>query len=200
MFPLGSVLFPHGVLPLHVFEPRYLTMMEETIDDDGAFGVALIERGWEVGGGDQRFDVGTLATIVRAASFDDGRLAVVAVGTERLRIVEWLPDAPYPVAMAMPHDDGEANAELPGAVDGAHVSMRRLLALASEMGADVGNVEVELPDDPREAAWTLCAIAPLEQLDRQRLLEIDDPLSRMVVLDEFLGERIEMLQVQLGGG
>ncbi len=200
MFPLGSVLFPHGVMPLHVFEQRYLTMIEEAIDDDGTFGVALIERGSEVGGGDQRFDVGTLATIVRAASFDDGRLAVVAVGTERLRVVEWLPDDPYPVALAIAHAEGDGGRELGGAVDGAHKSMRRLLALASEMGANVGNVDLDLPDDPHEAAWTLCATAPLEQLDRQRLLEIDDPLSRMAVLTDLLGERIETLQAQLGGG
>ena len=80
MFPLGTVLFPHAVLPLHVFEPRYRVMMRRCIDGDGEFGVVLIERGSEVGGGDARFDVGTIARIVQAAELDDGRFAIATVG------------------------------------------------------------------------------------------------------------------------
>src|SRR4051812_26706984 len=55
MFPLGTVLFPHAVLPLHVFEPRYRALVETCLHSDGRFGVVLIERGYEVGGGDARF-------------------------------------------------------------------------------------------------------------------------------------------------
>ena len=79
MFPLGSVLVPGAVLPLHVFEPRYRALVRSCLDSgEPEFGVVLIERGSEVGGGDVRFDVGTLARIVQAGRFDDGRLAVVA--------------------------------------------------------------------------------------------------------------------------
>jgi Lon protease-like protein len=98
MFPLGTVLFPHAVLPLHVFEPRYRVMMRHCIDGDGEFGVVLIERGSEVGGGDIRFDVGTIARIVQAAELEDGRFAVAAVGLARFQVVQWLPDDPYPNA------------------------------------------------------------------------------------------------------
>ena len=59
MFPLGTVLFPHALLPLRVFEPRYRTMTAHVMRGDAEFGVVLIERGSEVGGGDIRFDVGT---------------------------------------------------------------------------------------------------------------------------------------------
>ena len=65
MFPLGSVLFPHAVLPLHVFEPRYLALVERCLAGDQEFGVVLIERGSEVGGGDVRFSVGTVTRIVQ---------------------------------------------------------------------------------------------------------------------------------------
>ena len=58
MFPLGTVLFPHAPLPLHIFEPRYRALVQECIDGDGEFGVVLIERGFEVGGGDTRFGTG----------------------------------------------------------------------------------------------------------------------------------------------
>ena len=61
MFPLGNVLFPHAQLPLHVFEPRYRALAETCLAGDGEFGVVLIERGSEVGGGDTRFSIGTVA-------------------------------------------------------------------------------------------------------------------------------------------
>ena len=77
MFPLGTVLFPHGVLPLHVFEPRYRTMTERCLADDATFGVVLIERGSEVGGHDERFDVGTAARILQAGRLEDGRWVTV---------------------------------------------------------------------------------------------------------------------------
>ena len=96
MFPLGTVLFPHAVLPLHVFEPRYRVMMRRCIDGDGEFGVVLIERGNEVGGGDTRFDIGTVARIVQAAELEDGRFAIAAVGLGRFQVVRWLAEDPYP--------------------------------------------------------------------------------------------------------
>src|SRR5581483_4712643 len=98
MFPLGSVLYPYATLPLHVFEPRYRMMMRDCLRGDAEFGVVLIERGHEVGGGDARFSLGTLARLVRAHELPDGRYMVHAVGTRRLRVDEWLPDDPYPRA------------------------------------------------------------------------------------------------------
>src|SRR4051794_19374446 len=99
MFPLGTVLFPYATLPLHVFEPRYRMMVRTVLRDDHEFGVVLIERGSEVGGGEARFEVGTVARIVHAAELDDGRFALTAVGLRRLRVTEWLPDDPYPQAV-----------------------------------------------------------------------------------------------------
>ena len=98
MFPLGTVLFPHALLPLHVFEPRYRVMTEHVLRGDGEFGVVLIERGSEVGGGDTRFDVGTVARVVRAQELPDGGYALATVGIRRVRVERWLPDDPYPQA------------------------------------------------------------------------------------------------------
>src|SRR3954464_862389 len=79
MFPLGTVLFPHAPLPLHLFEERYRLLAETCLRGDGRFGVVLIERGFEVGGGDQRFGVGTVARIVEAARTPDGRYLLPAL-------------------------------------------------------------------------------------------------------------------------
>src|SRR5262249_13665479 len=98
MFPLGTVLFPHAMLPLHLFEERYRALAETCLRGDGRFGVVLIERGFEVGGGDQRFAVGTVARIVEAAQTPDGRYLLSTVGTERFRVRKWLDDDPFPRA------------------------------------------------------------------------------------------------------
>src|SRR4051794_34073883 len=98
MFPLESVLFPYALMPLQVFEPRYREMIELCLRGDGRFGVVLIERGSHVGGGDSRFDFGTVARVVEAARTPDGRYLLATVGAERLRVRKWLPDAPYPRA------------------------------------------------------------------------------------------------------
>src|SRR6476646_7825142 len=98
MFPLGTVLFPHALLPLRVFEPRYRVMTERVLKAEREFGVVLIERGSEVGGGDTRFDVGTVARVVRAQELPDSGYALATVGLRRIRVTRWLPDDPYPLA------------------------------------------------------------------------------------------------------
>ena len=98
MFPLGRVLFPGGVLQLHIFEDRYRTMMGDVMASDRRFGVVLIERGSEVGGGDVRLKIGAIARVQEARRMADGRWLVRAVGIHRLRVRRWLPDGPYPMA------------------------------------------------------------------------------------------------------
>ena len=200
MFPLGSVLFPGGVLPLHVFEPRYVEMISDVLDGDQQFGVVLIERGYEVGGGDVRFDVGTVARLARIGALDDDRLFAVAVGAGRFRVVQWLPDDPYPRAEVVPLDEATGNGSLDALVTENRKLLRKVLALASELGSSVGDVDPELPSDPVAASWELCSAAPVEQLDRQRLLETDDPAHRLTGLRELLDDSAATLQLRLERG
>jgi len=94
MFPLGTVLLPGGAVALHVFEDRYRALVADCLAGDGRFGVVLIERGSEVGGGDRRVAVGTEAAIEAATSFDDGRFGLLARGLRRLEVVQWLGERP----------------------------------------------------------------------------------------------------------
>ncbi len=80
MFPLGSVLFPGAVLPLQIFEPRYQALVADLEAAENRFGVVLIRRGQEVGGGDERADIGTVAEVVRSGTAEDGRILLVTVG------------------------------------------------------------------------------------------------------------------------
>jgi len=194
------VLFPTAVLPLQIFEPRYLQLLAELVDDpDGRFGVVLIERGSEVGGGDVRFNVATLARILRVSKIDEHRLAVVTVGEERVRVVDWLPDDPYPVATVQRIGDDESTEGADAALGEARSAFRRTLALASELGYDVGNVEEEMPDDPVIASWFLSAVSPLEEIDRQRLLAAPDVVARLILVAEMLHDRSFMLEARLSG-
>lgn len=171
MFPLGSVLFPHTPLPLRVFEPRYLTMIGRLLDadekdDDARFGVVLIERGHEVGGGDRRSTVGTMARLVSVAAGAEV-LHAVAVGTERFTIEQWLDDDPYPRAEVAPLPELAWNDALTPLRTEAEAIVRRTLAHAPEARWEP---DTELSDDPLAGAWQLAAIAPLGEYDRYALL------------------------------
>ena len=204
MFPLGAVLFPGAILPLHVFEPRYRQLMTDCLAGDGRFGVVLISRGSDVGGGDERVSVGTEASIEKAARFDDGRWAVVARGRRRIAVESWLPDDPYPVAAVrpLPAPLGEPD---PAALGEAAAAVRRARALLSELG------QAPAPGDPpaagepagdhEAATWQLCDDAPLGPLDRQRLLEIGDAAERLAVLtDLVLGVAQDLHRLLAGPG
>jgi uncharacterized protein len=182
MFPLSSVLFPEAGLPLHVFEERYRALMTHCLDADGEFGVVLITRGSEVGGGDERVDVGTIARIANMAELDDGRMLVVATGVRRVRVEEWLADEPYPRAVVA--DLPDRSTDCPADVlAGAEGSLRRLRSLLSELG-DVPALphSLRIAGNPEHVGWQLCDMAPLAALDLQRLLVADDLEGRMAVL------------------
>ncbi len=189
MFPLGSVLFPGAVLPLQVFESRYRALVADVTQADGRFGVVLINRGHEVGGGDERTQVGTIAEIVRNGEAEDGRILLVAVGRERIRITEWLEDDPYPQAMVEPFVDGEIGDDIETALRRTAAARRKLLALAIEMGAYGQNLDMDLPDDPNAAVWSLCEAAPMGSFDRQQLLEISDARERLRVLEKMMADQ-----------
>lgn len=199
MFPLGSVLFPSVVLPLHVFEPRYRTLVQRVLDGDGEFGVCLIERGSEVGGGDVRLGVGTVAAVQEAAELPDGRWAVMTVGTRRIRVDEWLPDDPHPVARVDDLPDpppGTAEVALLEPVTGL---VRRALAMAAELGEPASPATVELSDDPVLASHQLSALAPVSTIDQYSLLAAPSVGARLRDLHELVTESIEVLDLRLGG-
>ena len=181
MFPLGAVLFPGARLPLHVFEERYRVMMADVLArEPRAFGVVLIERGSEVGGGDVRSDVGTTAIVEHVERAADGRYGLVVRGTTRFTVTQWLVDDPYPQAMVASIVDDPNAPRVTTAVDETAVSaVRRLDALLSELGAR------PLPMSADDSPWGLCDRLPVNPLDRQRLLACDDVAARLALVTEL---------------
>lgn len=175
LFPLNTVLFPGGPLPLRIFEPRYLDMVRHCMREGSAFGVVLIRAGGEVGAVARTADVGTSARIVDFSSLPDGLLGISCLGERRFRVlrrwrqddglnvgeVEWLAD-PAPTA-------------LPGETSFLSDLLRRVLPELGEMYAHV-------PRRLDDAGWVgarLVEILPLSLGDKQLLLELDDPLERL---------------------
>jgi Lon protease-like protein len=198
MFPLGTVLLPGGFLPLHVFEPRYRVLVHDCLQGTPEFGVALIERGSEVGGGDSRFDVGCIARIVEASETPDGRWALGTVGTRRVRVGAWLDDDPYPRAEVEDWPDDPEGAERAEEV-WAH--LRRVLALAAEVGERVPPAAaVEPVEDPVASSYQLASLVPVGPLDRLALLAAPTVGTRLDLAAELLADVEVVLATRLDGG
>jgi Lon protease-like protein len=197
MFPLGTVLLPHAVMPLHVFEPRYRALVETCLASSHEFGVVLIERGSEVGGGDTRFPLGTVARIVQVGRLDDGRYVLVVVGTDRMRVTQWLDDAPYPRAevtrLALPVS---TDLDTPRLAE-VRTRLTRLLARRAELGEHAAPLDLVLDDDPARAGYQAAAAAGLGPLDALALLAADDTAALLRQLAVRLDEQTELLDARL---
>ncbi len=170
MFPLGSVLFPGGVLPLHIFEVRYQQLLNRVLETDRRFGVVLISRGSEVGGGEIRTDIGTIAHVDDHQRHDDGRAAVVASGISRLEVVEWLDDAPYPRAMVQElavESPGDADREL---IRDARQRFDDLVELGTRLRRLQSVPETVWADEVESASWQLANRTPCATLDQYGIL------------------------------
>lgn len=188
MFPLGTALLPGAVLPLHVFEPRYRQMVHDILADGvdvPEFGVVMIERGREVGGGDTRTRVGTVARVADMRAMPDGRYALVAVGAERLRVNAWLPDDPYPLADIDLWPDDDRGIVDPDdaarAIEQLHQRVRELNDAVRSLGEMTPPPDTEIADDPHLALYHLGSLAPLGPADRQRMLDAPTLAERLTV-------------------
>ena len=198
MFPLGAVLFPHASMPLHVFEPRYRRLTRVCLEGDARFGIVLIERGSEVGGGDQRTSVGTRAVITHAAALTDGRWMLRVQGEARIAVEEWLPDDPYPQALVTewptppdeaPQDAADATAAA-ALVAATEPRVRRARAVYAEHGGGsaLPHDTVFDAEEPEVAVWQLCAAAPVTTYDAQRLLAAEGTITRLRLLGQLMDE------------
>jgi uncharacterized protein len=199
MFPLGSVLFPYAVLPLHVFEPRYREMTRRVLEGDQEFGVVLIERGSEVGGGDTRFDFGTMAHIVSASELPDGRFAMLAVGVSRFRVERWLGDDPFPSAEIVEIVEPPVGPEALELVAPAEAATHEVHELVARLQGVAYEPLPPCSPDPEQAAFELAARAAFGPLDAQRLLEVPGTAERLRAVQTLLADAAELLRAQLGG-
>ena len=211
MFALQSVLLPGSPLPLHVFEPRYVAMLDTVMSTDTEMGVVLIERGREVGGGDVRCHVATMARVVEARELADGRLLVMALGVRRIRVRRWLPDDPYPCAETEDWPDepeggspptGEQLRQLGALVSEARSLARRLEIAPGPQHQAAEAVPVDVGRDVSQASYRAAALAPLGPLDRYEVLCTPGAGRRLAVAHRVVADAVELLKarIELGAG
>jgi hypothetical protein len=152
-----------------------------------------------VGGGDVRRDVGTVARMVQVAETEDGRFAVMTVGTHRIRINAWLPDDPYPLADVDDWPDEEPDdPAVQTLLTEVTPRVRRATALALELGDEVADPQQDLSDDPLVASYQLCSLAPVGAADRYDLLCAEGPAARLLLLRNRMDDIEALLQFRLG--
>jgi uncharacterized protein len=205
MFPLERAMLPGEELPLRIFEPRYSELVADCLAmDDPAFGVVLIEAGREVGGGDARSDVGTLAHITEVADFGDGRYRLNCVMAERIRVLEWQPDNPYPRAAieVWPDEPGQdVGADAIRDIEDRMIALFERIAVAR--GAEVNGRDIVAGADaaPDAAMWlyALTARLPMGQADRYSVLAAPTVAARLAALREAVETVSALVEFQLSG-
>jgi Lon protease-like protein len=185
LFPLNVVLFPGAQLPLHIFEPRYRTMISRCLEESKPFGVVLIREGIEVGGSAVPHMVGTTAEIQSAYRLADGRMYIVTEGRQRFRINYPLSVDPYMVAMVTMLDDEVNDRHQADELTALYSQYHRTVAAATGMRSTT----IDLPSEPVSLSYKLADSMQMALPIKQRWLESD--------LDQRIHELIEALQFEL---
>jgi uncharacterized protein len=196
LFPLGTVLFPQGALPLRIFEVRYLDMINKCILAGAPFGVVALTQGQEVQlpqASEAFADVGTLATITNHESPQPGLKIVQCVGAQRFRITRrerlkhglWVAD--------VEHLDADVPVALPDELSSCSDTLRKVYTkLPAEA---LGTIPSDGDREWNDCAWISnrwCEILPIPLPIKQRMLELDNPMIRLELVNDIL-EKFELL-------
>lgn len=196
LFPLGIVLVPGMVLPLHVFEDRYRALVTDLLEapaEHRRFGVVAIRAGREVGesGVVAVHDVGCTAHVRRVEPYDDGRFDLVTTGEERFALRHLHRDRPYLSAdvEVLPELEGEGTGPLAAAVRSALADYVRVLSGAGAAEA----VVPDLPTSPRPLSYVVAAATRIDLDERQRLLAEPDDAARLQTALSLLRREVRLL-------
>lgn len=182
LFPMNMVLFPGGILPLKIFEARYLDMISECLRSGQQFGVCLISSGKEVGGSAECYEIGTLAKIVDWDKRDDGLLEIVVEGKQRFRLLE---------QRERPNHLAEGDVQLIDDDDCEELPVQYQL-LSDLLRQIAEKFELSFKSDHEKfenAVWVgyrLSEVLPLESEEKQALLEIDNPVNRLQQIQDVI--------------
>jgi uncharacterized protein len=198
LFPLGSVLFPGLVLPLHIFEERYRQLVRDLLDqpEPREFGVLAIRHGRETGvdGVSDLYEVGCMAEIRQVEAYDDGRYALVTVGTQRFRLLGLYDPDPYLEADIdlLADEVGDEAA----AVSAVRPVQQGFLDYLGAL-ADQRSVQFEVPELPAEPlllSYLVAAAMVVDLADKQRLLAAPDAARRLAADRELLSRETRILR------
>ncbi len=204
LFPLNTVLFPGMPLQLHIFEPRYQTMIRYCLDHQQPFGVVLIHQGLEAYGPLAKpVQMGCAARIINTIPLEDGRMNLTAVGDERFRILNLNYDLPYLV--------GEVESvplERPSSIEIAR-GARQLAPWVSEYLRLIKRIDAEnapdlsvidLPEDPLVMLYLAASILQVPAVEKQHLLEVTYASELLAHVVRLYRREAAVLRKQLAEG
>jgi len=198
LFPLGAVLYPGMLLPLHIFEERYRQLIRDLLDgtEGRRFGVIAIRKGRETGidGVHSLYKVGCTAALRRVDRHDDGRFDIVAVGAQRFRLLRLDQTRPYlqgevELLTEEPTDPAAAGP----AVRVIQAAFREYLDALTEWGGATIRLE-ELPDEPELLSFIVAAAMVIDLPERQAMLAESDTLRRLAMQRALLSRETAMLR------
>lgn len=203
MFPLEWVLLPGEELSLRIFERRYTALVGDLMHSgDPRFGVVLIARGREVGGGEQRNDIGAMAAVTDCTELGGGRYALRCLTGERIRVSQWLPDDPYPRAdiEVWRDEPGEPVSDRQfGELEERIVALHKRMAVARRRWVTAGRDAMlggrRLRSlDPVQRLYSLACRVPMGEADRYAVLaapSLSDRLTALYEAIETVSARVE---------
>lgn len=193
LFPLNTVLFPGAALPLHIFEERYKRMLQDCLDDDSRFGVALIKSGNETGAPAIPHSIGTVARITQVNEIRRGRYSVIAAGERRFEINRITQYRPYMVADVdlLPETAGDAN--VGAQIDAVRGALTEYLRLAAGLqGGWTSGARVS--QDPAALSYYIAETLRVELKEKQALLEQPSTALRLASEAEMLKRDLDALR------
>ncbi|WP_373069177.1 LON peptidase substrate-binding domain-containing protein [Gemmatimonas sp.] len=197
IFPLGAVLFPGTLMPLHLFEPRYRQMLADVREGDRRFGIIAALPG--VAEGDLPAGrMGCVAEVTEVEVMPDGRANIIVMGRERFALNAFVEhDAPYHVATGtiVIDDTGALPVALAVAADEVVSNFKRVVQAVRTLNDDT-NPLPDLPDDAAQVAWSVGAMIDLDLESRYRLLAERSPSARLTQIDNVLKKAIPDLELQ----
>ena len=181
LFPLHTVLFPGGPLPLRIFESRYIDMISACLKNDSLFGILLIRDGSETGEA-TTYDIGTLASIDDWYQSSDGLLGITAIGEQRFRLLESMRQNDGLITGEIELLDTDAPLEMPE-------EFRPLAQILAGVLDDLGKLYESLEKNYEDVGWVanrFAEILPISPEQKQSCLETDDPMQRLRNMREVL--------------
>jgi uncharacterized protein len=198
LFPLGTVLYPGLLLPLHIFEDRYRQLVRDLLDgpEPRRFGVIAIRKGRETGveGISSLHEIGCTATLRRVAEHDDGRFDLVTVGSQRFRLLELDDSRPYLQGeVDLLAEDAGDEAAAGVAAEAVRRGFRAYLDALTARGATQVSVP-DLPADPVQLSYLVAASVIIDLGDQQALLAEPDAAARLAAERALLSREATMLR------
>lgn len=182
LFPLNSILLPGGKIPLQLFEPRYMDMLARSLKEDRGFVAVLLRDGSETGHTATFYDTGTYVRIIDFQQLDNGLLGITVEGVSKVSVIKsWQQPDGLNVGNVEALID-EVQGGVPKCFSGLADVLRALFRHPA-----IRKLEIDVDyDDARHVGWRLAEFLPLDKHEKQRLVELQDPLERLSRLQELL--------------